>query len=186
MKAAVEKGDFNPDEAMTTMMTLLSAGGGSTSALLGNAVRILAENPALVASLRSQPETLSAFIEEAGRLESPFRHHMRSVPKDTELGGVAIPAGSTVLLMWGAANRDPAKFENPNAINFGRKLQHVTFGRGIHLCVGAALARMEARLVLSEMLKRDSFPMLDDARPPIWDYNLLVRRHTSLPMVWPA
>lgn len=186
VKSAIDSGAFSLDQAMTTMMTLLSAGGESTSSLLGNAVRILAENPEIVARLKADPLQVPAFIEEALRIESPFRSHLRSVPRDTELGGVTLPAGSTLLMMWGAANRDPAKFENPAAINYGRKLQHVTFGRGIHLCVGAALARMEARIVLSALLARESFPVLDAGSPPQWENSLQVRRHTTLPMVWPA
>jgi len=186
VKAAVDSGQFNHDQAMTTMMTLLSAGGESTSSLLGNAVRILAEDPDIRMRLKVDMSQVPAFIEEALRIESPFRSHLRSVPRDTSLGGVDLPAGSTLLMMWGAANRDPAKFENPAAINYGRKLQHVAFGRGIHLCVGAALARMEARIVLTALLKRDAFPVLDDATSPQWEYSLQVRRHSRLPMTWAA
>lgn len=184
IKVAVDSGQFTPDQAMTTMLTLLSAGGESTSSLLGNAVRILAEQPDIRRMLQDDLSKVPAFIEEAGRLESPFRSHIRSVPRDTSLGGVAIPAGSTLMLMWGAANRDPAKFDNPNALNFGRKLQHVTFGRGIHLCVGAALARMEARIVLTALLKQEAFPHIDSNDDPAWEYSLQVRRHAKLPMVW--
>jgi cytochrome P450 len=186
VKAAIDSGQFSMNQALTTMMTLLSAGGESTSSLLGNAVRILAENPDLLARLKADRGQVPAFIEEALRIESPFRSHLRSVPRDTELGGVALPAGSTLLMMWGAANRDPAKFDTPAQINFGRKQQHVTFGRGIHLCVGAALARMEARIVLGALLDSDSFPALDEGHPPQWEYSLQVRRHAALPMLWPA
>ncbi len=184
IKTAVETGQFTADQAMTTMLTLLSAGGESTSSLLGNSVRILAEHPDLRRTLQADLSKIPAFIEEAGRIESPFRSHLRSVPRDTQLGGVRIPAGSTLMMMWGAANRDPAKFDNPNTINFGRKLQHVTFGRGIHLCVGAALARMEARIVLTALLKRGSFPALATDDAPEWEYSLQVRRHRTLPMSW--
>jgi cytochrome P450 len=171
-------------QALLVMLTLLSAGAESTASLLGNAVRILAERPALVGTLKANMDLLPAFIEEAGRLESPFRHHLRSVPRDTELGGVAVPAGSTLLLMWGAANRDPAKFENPAELSLERRPQHVTFGRGIHLCVGAALARMEARIVLTAMLARERFPIIPADAAPEWEYNLMVRRHKILPMRW--
>ncbi|MCB2047114.1 MAG: cytochrome P450 [Novosphingobium sp.] len=184
VKSAIDSGQFTLNQALTTMMTLLSAGGESTSSLLGNAVRILAENPAIRRRLKADPSQIPAFIEEALRIESPFRSHIRSVPRDTALGGVAIPAGSTLMLMWGAANRDPAKFENPATINYGHKLQHVTFGRGIHLCVGAALARMEARIVLTALLEQDSFPQMSESVRPRWEYSLQVRRHVSLPMVW--
>lgn len=184
VKAAVLSGKLSHGEGLITMITLLSAGGESTGSLMGNAVRILAERPELQRRLRNDPQLLVPFIEEAGRLESPFRHDLRSVPHDTKLGDVEIPAGSTVMLMWGSANRDPEKFENADDITLDRKQQHVTFGRGIHLCVGAALARMEARIVLSEMLAHDTFPSLDSGDKPEWHYNLMVRRHRRLPMIW--
>ena len=182
IKAAINSGDLSLGEALTTLITLLSAGGESTGSLLGNAVRMLAERPEIVQMLRDEPGLLPAFIEEAGRLESPFRYHLRSATCDTELSGVPIPDGSTVLLMWGAANRDPDKFAEPNAFNLERRQQHVTFGRGIHLCIGAALARMEARIVLSAMLRRGTFPSLSSSTPPEWQYNLMIRRYRRLPM----
>lgn len=184
VKASIDSGDLSMLEGLVTMITLFAAGAESTGSLLGNAVRILAERPDMVRRLRADPQLLPLFIEEAGRFESPFRHHLRSVPRDTELGGVKIPAGSTVMLMWGSANRDPAKFDNPDDLTLDRKQQHVTFGRGIHLCVGAALARMEARIVLGDLLAQDRFPELDPSDRPDWQHNLQVRRHRRLPLVW--
>ena len=184
VKHAVDTAQLTKREGVITMITLLSAGGESTASLLGNAARILAERPDLLAQLRNDMSLLPAFVEEAARLESPFRHHLRSVPRDTELGGVTIPAGSTVLLMWGAANRDPVKFPNPNELSLARRQHHVTFGHGIHLCVGSTLARMEARVVLTAMLARDRFPALSKHREPEWEYSLQVRRHRLLPMCW--
>ena len=182
IKGAIKSGDLSLGEALSTLITLLSAGGESTGSLLGNAVGMLAEKPQLVQALRDEPGLLPAFIEEAGRLESPFRYHLRSATCDTELSGVCIPEGSTVLLMWGAANRDPNKFAEPNALNLERRQQHVTFGRGIHLCIGAALARMEARIVLSAMLRRRTFPSLSSAVSVEWQYNLMIRRYRRLPL----
>ena len=154
--AACNDGVFGDFEAIGILHTLLSAGGESTTSLLGNAVRILAEHPDLQEHLRQNPEQIPAFVEEALRLEPPFRYHMRSVPKDTTLGGVDIPAGATVLLLWGAANRDAAEFERPDEIDLHRQVprRHVAFGRGIHHCVGAPLARIEARNVLTVLLER--------------------------------
>ena len=184
VKAAIKTGQLSMAQGKLTMVTLLPAGAESTASLIGNAVRILAERPHIVSKLKENPDLLPAFIEEAGRLESPFRHHLRSVPHDTELAGVVIPAGSVLMLMWGAANRDPEKFANPTEINLERRQQHVTFGRGIHLCVGAALARMEARIVLSSLLKRNKFPSLSTRGKPEWEYSIMVRRHKRLPLSW--
>jgi cytochrome P450 len=175
---------FSDFEACVILHTLLSAGGESTTSLLGNAVRILAEDQELQAHLRRHPEWVPAFIEEALRLESPFRYLMRSVPKDTTLGAVDIPVGATVLLLWGAANRDPDQFERPDEIDLQRRLprRHVAFGRGIHHCVGAPLARIEALNVLTVLLDRTRSITLDSGDAPRWVNSLLVRRHDQLPL----
>jgi cytochrome P450 len=109
---------------------------------------------------------------------------MRSVPKDTTLGNVDIPAGSTVLLLWGAANRDANEFERPDEIDLGRRIprRHVAFGRGIHHCVGAPLARIEARNVLTVLLDRTESIALEPEQSPSWVSSLLVRRHEQLPV----
>jgi cytochrome P450 len=184
VKAAINSGQLTKGEGVTTMMTLLAAGGESTASLLGAAVRILADRPDIQAVLQKDLALAPAFIDEALRLESPFRHHLRSVPRDTDLAGVAVPAGSAVMLMWGAANRDPAMFENPAELILGRRQQHVTFGRGIHQCLGRALARLEARIVLTAMLQRERFPKLVADQEPEWEYSLQVRHYRRLPMTW--
>lgn len=180
----VEAEVFSEFEAGVILHTLLSAGGESTTSLLGNSVRILAENPELQQHLRENPELIPTFVEEALRLEPPFRYHMRFVPKDTTLGDVDIPAGTTVLLLWGAANRDPAEFERPDAVDLGRHVprHHVSFGRGIHHCVGAPLAGIEARNVLKVLLERSSSITLDPEQAPRWVNSLMVRRHDQLPV----
>ena len=180
----VQGGVFGEVEANIILHTLLSAGGESTTSLLGNAVRILAERPELQQHLRRNLEEVPTFIEEALRLESPFRYNMRLVPADTALGGVEIPAGSTVLLLWGAGNRDPAEFEQPDEVDLQRQIprRHLSFGRGIHHCVGAPLARMEARNVLAVLLERTSGITLDVERAPRWVNSLMVRRHEQLPV----
>jgi cytochrome P450 len=169
-------------EALVILHTLLSAGGESTTSLLGNAVRILAEHQHLQNELRENPELIPKFVEEALRLEPPFRYHMRFAPKETELGGVRIPAGATVLLLWGSANRDPEVFDHPETVDLNRKVprRHVAFGRGIHHCVGAPLARVEAKNVLSVLLARTNDITLDPHRPPKWANSLMVRRHEEL------
>ena len=125
---------FSEYEAIVILHTLLSAGGESTTSLLGNAVRILAEHPDLQNEIRENPELIPMFVEEALRLEPPFRYHMRFVPHDTALGGVKISAGATALLLWGSANRDPEVFDKPETIVLNRNVprRHVAFGRGIH------------------------------------------------------
>jgi cytochrome P450 len=180
----INDGALNNVEAAVILHTLLSAGGESTTSLLGNAVRMLAEHQDLQEQLRQNPGLIPMFVEEALRLEPPFRYHMRYAPKDTTLGGVAIAAGSTVLLLWGAANRDPDAFERPDVIDLQREVprRHVAFGRGIHHCVGAPLARIEARNVLTVLLSRTSNIALDPELAPKWTNSLMVRRHEVLPV----
>jgi cytochrome P450 len=178
----VSSSAFSRDNAVLILQTLLGAGGESTASLLGNAVRILAEHRDVQDQLRQSPDLIPTFLEEALRLEPPFRYHMRSVPATTNLGGVEIPTGATVLLLWGAANRAPAAFDHPDEVDLTREVprRHVAFGRGIHHCVGAPLARVEARSVLGALLARTENIALDPDRPPRWANSLMVRRHEEL------
>jgi cytochrome P450 len=182
--AAVAAGEMEHGAGVMILQTLLSAGGESTTSLLGNGAYLLATRPDLQETLRARPELLAPFIEEALRLESSFRYHMRSTPQATELCGVEIPAGATVLLLWGAANRDPAEFEDPDEIRLDRTTprHHLGFGRGMHFCVGAPLARMQAEVVLGRFLARTREFKLDPHRPPTRALSLMVRRFTSLPL----
>jgi cytochrome P450 len=184
VRRALDAGTLQMGEVTTILHTLLSAGGESTTSLLGNAVRMLADNPALQKQLRAHPEHVDVFVEEALRLESPFRQMLRSVPRDTTLSGVDIPAGSTVLLLFAAGNRDPAQFDNPDSVDLtrGSPKRHLAFGHGIHFCVGAALARIEARAVLTALLEQTGGFGLDPDRVPQWVDSLLVRRHHQLPI----
>ena len=182
VRRALDAGILQMGEVTTILHTLLSAGGESTTSLLGNAIRMLAENPALQQQLRAEPEQIDMFVEEALRLESPFRQMLRSVPRDTTLGGVDIPADSTALLMFAAGNRDPAQFDDPDSVDLtrGSPKRHLAFGHGIHFCVGAALARIEARAVLRAVLEQTRDFTLDPDYRPQWVDSLLVRRHQQL------
>jgi cytochrome P450 len=182
---AVNDGDIDSSQGLTIMYTLLSAGGESTTSLLGNAIHLLAVMPDLQRRLRDDLDLVNPFIEEALRLESPFRHHLRHVPATTDLRGVRIPAGSTMLLLWGAANRDPSKYERPDEVVLDRPRprHHLAFGRGIHHCVGAPLARLEAQIVLSRFLERTKSFTLDPDRQPQRVRSLMVRRFRELPLL---
>jgi cytochrome P450 len=183
--AAVAAGDLEFGEGLVMMHTLLSAGGESTTSLLGNAIHMLALDPELQARLRDQPELVVPFAEEALRLESPFRYHLRHATRATEVRGVPIAAGSTVLLFWGAANRDPAEYDRPDDVLLDRAApkHHLAFGRGIHFCVGAPLARLEAQVVLTELLAGTEHFTLDPDRPPTRVNSLMVRRFSALPLL---
>lgn len=158
------------------MVTLFAAGGESTAALLGSAVWILATRPDTQQQVRANPELLGAFIEETLRYEPPFRGHYRHVRNATTLDGTELPADSHLLLLWGAANRDPAQFEAPGEFRLDRAggKGHISFGKGAHFCVGAALARLEARIVLRLLLDRTS--VIEAADVGGWLPSILVRR----------
>jgi cytochrome P450 family 144 len=180
MAARYASGELEQTPAMGMMITLFSAAGESTASLLGSAAWILTDRPEIQQQVRENRYLLGAFIEEALRFESPFRGHYRHVWRDTTLGGVEVPADSHLLLMWGAANRDPEHFEAPNEFRLDRASakDHVTFGKGVHFCVGAALARLEARIVLGTLLERTSW--IDAADVGDWLPSILVRRRERL------
>jgi cytochrome P450 len=179
---AVNDGHLEATEAFSVMATLLSAGGESTTSLLGNALHHLATHPGLQAESRAEPELLTPYVEEMLRLESPFRYHLRHAARPTELRGVEVPAHATVVLLWGAANRDPAEYDDPDELRLDRPAprHHLAFGRGIHLCVGAPLARLEANVILAEILARTTHLELDGR--PVREPSLVVRRFSRLPL----
>jgi cytochrome P450 len=182
---AVDDGTLDHGEGVVIMHTLLSAGGESTTSLIGNAIDLLAVDPVLQDRLRAEPELVVPFVEEALRLEPPFRYHLRHANHNTELAGVPIDAGSTVLLQWAAANRDPAEYERADEVVLDRLAprHHVGFGRGIHLCVGAPLARLEAQVVIGRILERTERFERDPERAAEREPSLMVRRFRSLPLL---
>ncbi|MFD0364153.1 cytochrome P450 [Nocardia sp. GCM10030253] len=176
-------GELDTEVAVLILVQLVGAGGESTAGLIGNAARLLATDPALQRRVREDPALLVPFLEETLRVESPFRAHHRHVVADTTLGDATLPEGSHLLLLWGAANRDPAVFPDPDEIRLDRAAQrnHLAFGKGIHFCVGATLARLEAKLALQTLLERtDSFRIASEPAAAQWVPSIFVRRHVRL------
>ena len=176
LAARYASGELEQLPALAIMLTLFSAAGESTASLLGSAAWILVSHSDIQEQVRANPELLGGFIEETLRYESPFRGHYRHVVRDTTLAGVDVPADSRLLLMWGAANRDPQQFDRPNEFRLDRTgaKGHVTFGKGAHFCVGAALARLEARIVLRMLLEQTTW--IEAAEVGQWLPSILVRR----------
>ena len=135
---------------------LYSAGQETTVRLISSALQILADNPDVQRRLREEPGLIGNFIEETLRTESPIKGDFRLSKVPVTVGGVDLPAGTTVMLMNGAANRDPAHFEDPAVFDLERKnaRHHIAFGRGVHTCPGAPLARAEAKICLERLLAR--------------------------------
>ena len=183
---AVARGDLSEREGVSLLLQLVIAGSESTASLIGSATKMLAEDAALQKQLRTSPEQLPIFVEESLRLESPFRGHFRVVTKETTLGGVTLPAGARVMLMWGSANRDDSAFPEADRLDLDREhpKMHVGFGSGIHFCLGAPLARMEARVTLERLLARTaSFGPPSGAEKPRHVPSLFVRRLERLELV---
>jgi cytochrome P450 len=135
---------------------LFAAGQETTVRLLGSAVMLIAERPDLQQLLRSERGRIANFIEESLRIESPVKGDFRLARVPTTVGGVELPAGTTVMVLNGAANRDPRHFDDPATFDVGRAnaRQHLAFGRGVHTCPGAPLARAEARVAIERLLDR--------------------------------
>jgi len=135
---------------------LFAAGQETTARLLATALKYLAEYPELQDELRAHRERIPNFIEEALRIESPVKADFRLARRATTIGGVDIAAGTPVMLLNGAANRDPRRFECPAEFKLDREntMAHIAFGRGMHSCPGAPLARAEGRISVERILDR--------------------------------
>ena len=181
---AVRDGRLGEDEAVGIAAVLFGAGGESTAALLGSAVRRLAEAPALADTLRRAPDRIPAFVEEVIRLETPFKFHYRVVQRRCSLGGCALEPGNRLMLLWASANRDASSFEDPDTLRLDRRhgRDHVAFGRGAHFCIGAGLARLETRIACEELLARTRSFALPAVEGPIHARSIFVRRLDRLPL----
>jgi cytochrome P450 family 144 len=185
LAGGVRDGGLSFDEGVGILVQLVGAGTETTTSLIGTAVRRLAEDADLQARVRREPAAIPAFVEEMLRVDGPFRFHYRTTPHPTSLGGVAIPAGARVLLMWAAANLDSAAYPEPARVDVDRPLakSHLAFGRGIHLCIGAPLARLEARIAIERLLSRTTRLRLDPDQSPRQRPNIFLRRLAALPVV---
>jgi cytochrome P450 len=151
------------DEALLYTTVVAGAGNETTTRLIGWAGKILAENPDQRRELVADPALIPNAVEELVRYEPPGPQIGRYLPADVEVHGQTVPAGSAMLFVVGAANHDDRRFEDPDRFDIHRELrQHLGFGYGIHFCLGAALARLEGRIALEELL----------ARFPEWEVDL--------------
>ena len=142
-------------EVVSIVRQMLNAGNETTTSVLGSGMLHLIEEPYLQDELREHPELIPNFVEEVLRLESPLQGMFRRAKVDMELGGVAIPKDSLVFLRWGAANRDPAMFANHDKLDLHRDhvRSHLTFGAGIHFCIGNQLARRELCIAFEKLTR---------------------------------
>ncbi|MCV7059833.1 cytochrome P450 [Mycolicibacterium vaccae] len=167
MATAVYPDGSTPEllEVVKPATFLFAAGQETVTKLLSAAVKTLAEQPEHQRALRAHPDRIPTFIEESLRMNAPTKVDFRLVRKTTTLGGVHLKAGSIVMLCLGAANRDPRKFEDPHEFRPDRKnvREHIAFGRGIHTCAGAPLARVEGQITVRRLLDRMSEIRIDES-----------------------
>jgi cytochrome P450 len=181
--AAEDEGHrLTEDELLSTCTLLLVAGHETTVNLIGNGMLALLRHPDQLARLRNDPSLARGAVEELLRYDPPVTMTARVAMEDLEVGGITVEAGSQVILLLGAANRDPAQFAEPDHVDLTRPdNHHLGFGHGIHFCLGAPLARVEGQIALTELAQR--FPDLEAAvDEPEYKENIVLRGLARLPM----
>ncbi len=180
---AEEEGDTLTEREMLTMLRLLLvAGNETTTNLIGNGMLALLRHPDQLTKLRDDPSVIPSAVEELLRFDSPVQTDFRRTIADREVNGFPVQRGQNIVLLIGTANRDPAMFEDPNRLDVGRReCHHLSFGRGIHHCLGAPLARLEGRIVLEMLLERFSSIGLRTDRP-VFRNSIVLRGLQSLPV----
>jgi cytochrome P450 len=185
---AEEAGDHLTTEELRANVTLLFAAGHETTVnLIGNGIWSLLGNPSQWAAIRDDPTLIPNAIEEVLRYESPVQAVARTVAEPIEFGGVEFNKGNLIVALIGAANRDPDVFPDPDRMDVTReRLRPLSFGGGIHFCIGAQLARIEAEVVFSTLLRRMPDLTLVDGYLPQWRESFTLRGLTTLPVTWNA
>ncbi len=170
-------------EVLAMCLLLLLGGNETTTNLIGSTVLTLLSHSAELAKLRADLTLVPQMIEEMLRYEAPAQALLRQATADTKIAGSTIPAGSGVMILYGSANRDERQFPNPDVFDVTRNPQeHLAFGFGIHYCIGAPLARLEARIAMDGFLRRFPKVSLRDQRRE-WIDSFVVREPESLPLV---
>lgn len=184
--AAEERGDmFNDTELLTMLVLLLVAGHETTVNLLGNGLVALMRNRDQWDRLSAHPELAERAVEEMLRYDSPVQLTSRVATEPRQFGGETINEQQTVITLTGAANRDPDAFADPDRLDLGRQPNpHVAFGRGIHFCLGAPLARLEGQIAFNMLARR--FPGIELAGPPVWKPTVVLRGPAKLSVRLPA
>ncbi len=187
IQARIDGESLTNEELLGFLVLLLLAGLETTANLLSHSARMLAAHPDMMARLRADPSLIPRFIEEVLRYEPPVQASLRVCTEDVVLGGVHLPRGSAVLALQGSATHDERHFPDPERFDIDREgPQNLPFGHGIHFCLGAPLARLEARVALEVLLARVGRMELRTERID-WAPSLTIRGVRTLPVeVWPA
>ena len=179
VRASDGKGLMSTDQVVGFAGLLLAAGSETTTNLIGNAMMTLAEHPETLERVKASPALIPKVLEESLRRDPPVQLVMRQCTRDTELGGEQIPAGSLVMPLIGAANRDDRVFPDPDRFDIDRDTSgHLGFGWGNHFCLGSALAKLEGRIALESLLER--IPDYEIAAPVEPHGSFLIRGPKAL------
>jgi cytochrome P450 len=181
LRAELEGGALTPEELRTFVFTLLVAGSITTAYLIGRTVDALVQEPRILELARRDTELIAGAVEETLRFDAPVQMMFRTATVPVQIAGTDVPAGATVLPLIGSANRDEDAFPEPDRFDPARNSrEHLTFGHGAHFCLGAALARLEARILIEQLLKRTA--TLEPAGEIEHVSSLVFRGPTRLPL----
>jgi cytochrome P450 len=181
--AEVEGAPLPDKEIVGTVFFLFTAGTEEVTGLIGNALLLLAKHPDQRARLVENPDEIPQAIEEVLRFETVVQHHVRTLTREVEIHGQVIPEGARVLLLWGSANRDDRKFEDAGRFDIARRPRGLaSFGGGTRRCLGAPLARLEAKIALERLLPQ--MPDYAVAGPYEWSQRVNFRGLRTLPLTW--
>ena len=181
--AQVDSGQLTEEEAAMLVRAFLAAGMDATIAAVGITLWSLATNPAEFAKLKADPSLARGVFDEALRLNAPVHHFYRTCVADTEVAGVVIPAHAKVMMSYASANLDPEKFDDPDRYDITRKTTGMmTFGTGLHSCIGQMIARAEGEAMVAALAQRVERITLTGT--PVWRPNNFVRSLISLPLAF--
>jgi cytochrome P450 len=181
LQAELDGHRLSDDELLGFCLLLILAGNDTTSSLIGSGLALLATDPDLRALLLADTSLWPHAVEELNRMESPAQALSRTATRDVTLHGLTIPAGARVMLLWGSANHDEREFPDPEVFDVTRRSpRHLAFSHGIHFCLGANLARLEARVALEEWHHR--FPSYELAGEPVRARSIWARTYRSIPL----
>ena len=185
VRAEEEGSRLSNEELTANIILLFGAGHETTVNLIGNGLLALHRHPDQLRLLQDDPSRIPNAIEEFLRYDSSVQLTGRVALEDTEVGGVMIPAGEGILCLLGAANRDPAVYPDPDRLDVTRpNIRPMSFGGGIHFCLGAQLARIEAEIAVATLLRRLPHLKLDDPDHPDWRPTFVLRGLNRLPASW--
>ncbi|SNR56969.1 Cytochrome P450 [Actinomadura mexicana] len=176
-------------EAMRVPMNLIIAGHVTVTRAIGNGLTTLLAAPEQLEAVRRDPDLIPTMVEEILRFESPAQGLFRTVREDTVLGGVALPAGARVMVHWGSGNRDQSVFPDPDAFDVTRDsaTTHLAFGKGVHACLGAPLARLQLKIAIPRLLERlPGLRLAHGADAAVRDTIFFARGFKKLTLVWDA